>query len=198
MLRRCVEMPRTLSIPKRPPLLPVASGRADGDGADRPLQCTPVLHRRADFRRPRCGPPRAGPRSGISSVTAGWWVRSTMTARLSFVSFFDWAKNETQKSPRVLPRCARVAPTGTSSLCSRRGTTWKGPEGHPGDSRSEIAQTTHRSDRVLPSPPDAPDCARPGYGSFRRTPAWTKATCQPHEDTLIQTYTSPVLTAAAH
>jgi hypothetical protein len=64
--------------------------------------------------------------------------------------------------PRSGGRFRSDAPTCTSSLCSRRGMNRKGPKGHPVDSPARRAQTTIHSNRVLASPPDAPDRARPG------------------------------------
>jgi len=81
------------------------------------------------------------------------------------VSFFDWAKNETQKSPQVLPHSARVAHPSTAlrrAAALWRGTNRKGPEGHPVDSPAGWAQTAIRSFRAFASPPGSPDRARPG------------------------------------
>jgi hypothetical protein len=74
------------------------------------------------------------------------------------VSFFDWAKNETQKThPSTALRRA------TALSC---GTTW--------NLRSKIAQTTRRSDRALAPSPFTPNRARPGetHGRWRRAHAW--------------------------
>jgi hypothetical protein len=92
---------------------------------------------------------------------AGFWVKPKIGTEAGIadlsVSFFDWAKNETQKSPQVLPRSARVAHPSTAlrrATALACGTTW--------NSRSKIAQTTRRSDRALAPSPNSPDRARPG------------------------------------
>jgi hypothetical protein len=192
MLRRCVEMPRTVSIPKRPPC-PDASGRADGDGADRPLQCTPLLHRRAGCRRPRCGPPRAGP---DPSSRRGRRVRGYGALRTDAAPLAHFVATKTNEPQKIT--------TGTTSLRSGRS------PGYPrsGGLRQRFiliasplhrlirrtaqgrdVMTLHRRAHGLSQPPSRPfphallfpyrTARGQANGSFRPTPAWTKATCQP-------------------
>jgi len=88
------------------------------------------------------------------------------------VSFFDWAKNETRKTHSSFRASSSAAPfatpTGTSSLCSRRGTNRKGPKGHPVDSPAKRAQTRSRSRRGSGFALETTNRARPG-GTYRPT-----------------------------